>query len=691
MKMYCDKCKIEYEEGKKFCKKCGSPLKTSPKTDPKLVAAKEVYELKLNEDPLNIDLLIEYGKALNNAGELNDAAKQFEKVLAVESENRTAIDFLIDIYDQLSQPDKSEEYLKKLIKISGITEELVVKLANIQSHSQKNINKAIQTLKEGLENLPNNVSLLKEYFTLLKSENKYEDLIEIGEKLKQLEAIDAEIVECMADSALALEKNEQAIKYFRELIDIEPDSQRASFYYQYGKLIDTKNVEDFPKFKEILGKIDTSALSSKEKQGIKFSIAYCKLGIGESDKFDRSIIIEYLKSSNITSSENLYAIILSAYRKILESITEKDVSDIISELQALYNITKRQELLSLKAEFHWKAGLDAEANNNINHAIDNFSKANELVPDNTDYVESYKRVISSKSKKKKKLVIFSSAALMAVAIVSVIIFLMYGKFYITIDPASNVTIYKGNEEIKNYNDVELIKSDFLFSGDYRIVANSPGYSEAEEIVNIGFGRNIYNVSLKLLPKYGSLSISSNPTGAELYIDSKRVGKTPYKADSILAKKINVRLEKRNYKSHSTSIKILENETIIVPTVNLDFTEEVKAAKRARAAADKKERLSGYYAQISNIDDRATIYINDVEAIEGRYSYHPGKTAKRDISKYLKLGSNSFRFEVYNNAGCCHTSATFRIYRYDNILVEKRFSRSDSKSGIKYNVTVNLEI
>jgi hypothetical protein len=67
----CPKCRINYPEDKKFCKKDGTPLTEGFETggyelDPKDVAQKSVFEDRLKADPLNVSILHEYAQFLFN-------------------------------------------------------------------------------------------------------------------------------------------------------------------------------------------------------------------------------------------------------------------------------------------------------------------------------------------------------------------------------------------------------------------------------------------------------------------------------------------------------------------------------------------------------------------------------------------------------------------------------------------------
>ena len=62
----CTKCNLSFDDDKKFCPKCGAPLTIIYQIEQKEVAKKSVFEDRLKNDPLNIEILHEYAQFLFN-------------------------------------------------------------------------------------------------------------------------------------------------------------------------------------------------------------------------------------------------------------------------------------------------------------------------------------------------------------------------------------------------------------------------------------------------------------------------------------------------------------------------------------------------------------------------------------------------------------------------------------------------
>ena len=56
----CKECGIEYDDYKKFCKKCGSALTEKKKIETMETVKKLVFEERLKADPLNLEILKEF-------------------------------------------------------------------------------------------------------------------------------------------------------------------------------------------------------------------------------------------------------------------------------------------------------------------------------------------------------------------------------------------------------------------------------------------------------------------------------------------------------------------------------------------------------------------------------------------------------------------------------------------------------
>ena len=72
------------------------------------------------------------------------------------------------------------------------------------------------------------------------------------------------------------------------------------------------------------------------------------------------------------------------------------------------------------------------------------------------------------------------------------------------------------------------------------------------------------------PIYGSIEITSTPSEAEVYIDGKKMGKTPFINSQVLVGEHKIELRKRGYKTESEVLNIDENKTARITKELADF-------------------------------------------------------------------------------------------------------------------------
>ncbi|MFK7912577.1 MAG: PEGA domain-containing protein [Pseudomonadales bacterium] len=85
----------------------------------------------------------------------------------------------------------------------------------------------------------------------------------------------------------------------------------------------------------------------------------------------------------------------------------------------------------------------------------------------------------------------------------------------------------------------------LRSGDYQVSASAPGYQPFNETVQVGSKSNQV-ITLDLTPLPGLVSVHSEPQGADVYVDSIRIGSTPIIDYELPAGAVELGLQKARY-------------------------------------------------------------------------------------------------------------------------------------------------
>lgn len=108
----------------------------------------ELYKENLNNEKNSLSVLLIYGQALFQAGQLNTASEQFYKVLTIEPNNIVALKYLGDIKFAGGDTVSAFNLYKKILDIDPETKILINNLSN----QKKEITHVI-TLKKGTEDI----------------------------------------------------------------------------------------------------------------------------------------------------------------------------------------------------------------------------------------------------------------------------------------------------------------------------------------------------------------------------------------------------------------------------------------------------------------------------------------------------------------------------------------------------------
>jgi len=178
----CLKCNLSYDEDKKFCKNCGSPLSVIKQTLSKVDAKIMVFEEKLKENQLNIDLLTEYAQFLYDHSDYKETTFILFRILAINENNKLAKNLLFSCYQELKQYQNAveigEELLIKNAKDITLLERLAILEGKLKQQEKVYIysNKIIEIDSD-------NILALTNIFHYLLAINKISEALPISTKL----------------------------------------------------------------------------------------------------------------------------------------------------------------------------------------------------------------------------------------------------------------------------------------------------------------------------------------------------------------------------------------------------------------------------------------------------------------------------------------------------------------------------
>ena len=137
--------------------------------------------------------------------------------------------------------------------------------------------------------------------------------------------------------------------------------------------------------------------------------------------------------------------------------------------------------------------------------------------------------------------------------------------------SANLTILATPTKAKIYVDGKEVGSDGYATVDLQLgehvysVECEDYFAEKNKVIQLTKNERI-NVTLK--PLFGFITINSDPQGADVFIDGKRVGITPYNKKKINRGQHNIELQKNGYNTHAelVDIDVSEEKTLDIPLV-----------------------------------------------------------------------------------------------------------------------------
>ncbi|MDR0895749.1 MAG: SUMF1/EgtB/PvdO family nonheme iron enzyme [Prevotellaceae bacterium] len=140
----------------------------------------------------------------------------------------------------------------------------------------------------------------------------------------------------------------------------------------------------------------------------------------------------------------------------------------------------------------------------------------------------------------------------------------YSVINITSSP-NNADVYIDGKKMGN---TPYSGKDFS-SGRYKLIIKKNGYVDAEKEISVKEAETItesFTLKKKATkpptPTYSVINITSNPNNADVYINGKKMGVTPYSNKNISKGKHKVTIKKNGYVDIETEISVKEAETII---------------------------------------------------------------------------------------------------------------------------------
>jgi len=109
-----------------------------------------------------------------------------------------------------------------------------------------------------------------------------------------------------------------------------------------------------------------------------------------------------------------------------------------------------------------------------------------------------------------------------------------------------------------------LRMNDILEGQYHLRVLAGGYQKSEQVISV-VPRALREVQVGLKSLPGSLEISSDPLGATVFLNSKEIGKTPLKLDTIAEGQYSIGMRLKNFKDWAQRIQIQSGQLSEVKT------------------------------------------------------------------------------------------------------------------------------
>jgi hypothetical protein len=681
----CKKCNITYDDDKKFCKKCGSPLETEFKIESKEDAKKLIFEEKLKADPLNVDLLCEYVQFLFNNSMLKDSIPVALKLLAINENDTLTKEILFNTYLKL-------EMFEKATKIGD----------------------------ELLKEKPNDITLLEKIGNINEKEKKFSEALEIYNSVLAIQPSNSEV---LFRKAVVLAKTNQILEALPIFAVLKAEGNEDKLVTIYAGIDRAINGE----YKSAID-IFTSVLSTKKSyQGIHYNrgLLYQTYSLSQSNLSFENI--------NIWFSMIDLTILNDNHNNLDEEILAKTVSLIVNYILISWQVDEKFEKdlpanIIHKTDFYFTGQtkeIIAEtwyniASNQIKigyyeDAKESLTEATQLMPGVNKYDEELINIISLINKYKRKknrnatIILISLAIIIIVGIFSVFAYKKYkdNKSWEMAQAQNNPSSV--HEYLSKYpNGHHRDKAKELYEKLYEDLK----WEETKSLNTL----DAVNDYLKQFPNgkhiTDALTLKENviwekalEINSELYYRNYLIifpnGKHATEAikfqDKAAWKKASESNTIEAYSNYlfsypegisvSFAKEKIRKLNIGKPSPVLDTTiDNTQSTTQGNVLYVNKD--DKVFFRAFDIDDTGECFINGKKVFQvkwgdGVVGHAAGKSNWIDVSSHLNKPENHINFKGINNSGCCYFSYGFQIKINNVIAWEDKKSIELSNAGVYY--------
>ena len=186
------------------------------------------YEIILKslatESPENIDVYFYLGQLYYARHDYAKAIEQFKRVLALQPQNAEMMYFLGSLYVEIDREDQAIDIFKKALAVDPSHDGVLNSLGYIYAEQGNNLEEAMRLVKRALAILPDSAAYLDSLGWVYFKQGRYDDALKALLKADAKEH-DPVIFGHLGDVCLALRHSDEAKKYWKKSIELNPDQK----------------------------------------------------------------------------------------------------------------------------------------------------------------------------------------------------------------------------------------------------------------------------------------------------------------------------------------------------------------------------------------------------------------------------------------------------------------------------------
>ncbi len=522
----CPQCGKPIPEGRDTCPICSEKTANlSPEIQAKILLLKK----KLEQEPTSPRLYNDLGDLYQKLGLMHEAVAQYEEAIHADANNFDAHTKAAHAYFKLKEFSKAESAFRASLHVN-----------------------------------PKSVDSLIGLFRIYYLQDKTEEAIVIGEKIVQAKPDNVEFHLLLKNMYIRKGDQAKALQQLLKLESLTPQNEHIIKELAHRYL----DSNDMQKVVEYYAKLKGMKIND-----IELGLKVCDLYLNAQDHPKAAECLNGLLSAPDLTPDQHVNVLVSLAGTHVASGKYADAQKILDALhpgpdEQQLNVEVQKKI----AAIYYQIGQAALQEKKPKQAVSSMEKATRYDKEKQEYTETLSTVktetMAADRKSIKKIGLIALIALAACAVIALQWVFMRNKIMIQVTPGDSAAVFVDGRLLPAQADgQDRVSSPVLFMGRHKVAVEKSGYEKWEGTATIGYARPS-KLAVELTPICFVLQVSSLPESADVLIDGRIVGKTPFAAGDLLVRSHTIELMHDGYAPWRGTLNVNKKDTIKLGTIGL---------------------------------------------------------------------------------------------------------------------------